>query len=60
MRGSLQQEQKGKERPLMQNHFWKVGDNFVLDRSVLFLSTVIAMLFEPLSDVTEKTNYLCL
>ena len=29
--------QRGKERPLMQNHFLKTGESFVLDRLVLLL-----------------------
>ena len=40
MRAILRREERGRERPLMQNHFWKIGDNFVLDRLVLFLVDV--------------------
>ena len=43
MRGSLKKEEMGKELHLMQNHFWKIGDNSVLARSILLLSLLIRL-----------------
>ena len=35
------EEQGGKEGHLMQNHFWKIGEDFVLDRLVSLLFLVL-------------------